>query len=167
VITDAVEAHAQPLVVIDSSNCAGLWGWLTDRELRTTRIEVGARQWMEQEWNGARIVRVRQDLAPGIVEDKSEPYAESATDDARPVGMLEADVVLRRPTSVSALYSLNTPSSAGCVAYLSVGNKTLHKNARGLSCYRSTRIAAKPSVRVTGGGGAWDRRTPRAALSCR
>lgn len=150
VITDAVEAHAQPLVVIDSSNSAGLWGWLTDREFRTTRIEIGARQWMEQEWKGARIVRVRQDLAPGIVEDKSEAYAESATDDARPVGMLGADVVLPKPTSVSALYRLDTPCPEGCVAYLSVGNKTLHKNARGLSCYRSTRIAAKPSVRVDG-----------------
>lgn len=150
VITDAVEARAQPLVVIDSSNCAGLWGWLTDRELRTTRIEVGSRQWMEQEWNGARVVRVRQDLAPGVVEDKSEGYAESAAGDARPVDSLEADVTLRRPTSVSALYRLESPAPTGCAAYLSVGNKTLHKNARGLSCYRTTRIAAKPSARVDG-----------------
>src|SRR5207248_1307184 len=63
VISEAVAAGARPLVIIDSSNCASLWGWLADVRIDPAKIEIGERQWMQDDWKGARIVRIRQDLA--------------------------------------------------------------------------------------------------------
>jgi hypothetical protein len=134
VITESVESGAQPLILIDSSNCAKLWPWLTDSRVHASRIEIAERQWMQEDWSGARIVRIRQDLAPGIILDKilelaPEPKNDSGNELRR----------FRVPVSPGSgmLYRLNVPTVTGCVTYLSVGGKTLHQNKRGLSCYRT------------------------------
>ncbi|KAA0578210.1 RNaseH domain-containing protein [Azospirillum sp. Sh1] len=146
VVTESVEDGAQPLVIVDSSNCARLWGWLTDPKINPAAIEIGERQLMQENWKGARIVRIRQDLAPGIVEDKEQRLAESAPDDARPTKALQADLVLRTPTSPPGLYRLRTAGRNGCVPYLSIGRKTLHQNKRGPSCHATT-LASVPLPR--------------------
>jgi hypothetical protein len=141
VISASVEDGAQPVVIIDSSNCVHLWRWLADQRLDVSKIDIGQKQWMQEAWKGARIIRVRQDLAPGIVECKEHVLAFTTLDDARPKGELSADVRLDVPSSPVGLFRLESrQGESGCVCYLSVGRKTLHKYKRGASCYRATEI---------------------------
>lgn len=37
---------------------------------------------------------------------------------------------------ITGLYKLNVKTKNNCISYLSIGQKTLHKNQRGASCYR-------------------------------
>lgn len=141
VVTESVEDGVQPLVIVDSSNCSRLWGWLADARIDPAAIEIGERQWMQEDWKGARIVRIRQDLAPGIVEDKVQELAESSLEDDRARSTLLCDRELPSPTSPPGLYRLRTAGGNACVPYLSVGRKTLHKNKRGPSCYRTIEAA--------------------------
>lgn len=143
VIGEAVDAGAQPVVLIDSSNCARLWPWLADSRIDAAKIDIAERQWMQEDWRGARIVRIRQDLAPGIVRDKvtalaSLPESEAASGNPR-------KKKFRLPTSplAGSLYRLAAEQKSGCVTYLSVGGKTLHHNKRGLSCFREVQLPVK------------------------
>ncbi len=70
IISASVEEKKNPLVIIDSSNCARLWSWLTDREIDVGNININERKWMQDTWQGARIIRIRQELAPNIIETK-------------------------------------------------------------------------------------------------
>ena len=149
VVTESVEGGGQPLIIVDSSNCSRLWGWLTDAKIDPSAIAVGEREFMQENWKGARIVRIRQDLAPGIVEDKQQKLAESGPDDVRPKNALPTDLVLRTPTSPSGLFRLRTAGPNACVPYLSVGKKTLHQNKRGPSCHAKV-LAAVPLPREDG-----------------
>jgi len=149
IVSASVEDGAQPVIIIDSSNCVYLWGWLADRRLDVSKIEIGQKQWMQEAWKGARIVRVRQDLAPGIVESKEQLFATTTLDDAREKSELVADLCLDAPSSRVGLFRLESPEGkSGCVCYLSVGRKTLHMNKRGASCYRTTEAA----IPYTAGG---------------
>jgi RNaseH domain of pPIWI_RE/pPIWI_RE module N-terminal domain/MID domain of pPIWI_RE len=150
VVSEAVDDGARPLVIIDSSNAVRLWPWLRDTDLDGDKIEINNRQWMEQTWKGARIVRIRQDLAPGIVEDKAKPLALSSVDDERRKADLAVDFMLPAPSSPTGLYRLNATKGTGCVAYLSVGRNSLVTKARGPSAYRETLVAVP--VRVAGDG---------------
>ena len=67
VISGAVEDEARPLVLIDLTNSARLWPWLTDQQSYPSKIDINERQWVQEDWAGARIVRVRQDLAPDLL----------------------------------------------------------------------------------------------------
>lgn len=145
VITNSVQEKKNPVVEIDSSNCVQLWGWLSDRTMNLSDIsldEIG-RTNMQDDWKGARIVRIRQDLAPGIVEDKIKYLAETSLADTRTLDDLKADksnqIKISAPSGqISGLYKLNVQNNTGCVPYLSIGKKTVHQNQRGASCYRST-----------------------------
>jgi hypothetical protein len=53
VISDAVDEGARPLVMIDSTNCASLWGWLRDQDIDASKIDIGSKQWMQDEWKDA------------------------------------------------------------------------------------------------------------------
>ena len=148
IISNSVEEGAQPLVIIDSSNCVQMWPWLADTRMDANQINLGQQyQWMQQEWQGARIIRIRQDLAPGIIEKKARQLAETSLQDTRSLEELKKLPPSREIPSASSstgLFRL-TPkktetNQTGCVAYLSVGKRMPHQYSRGQSCYRSTLI---------------------------
>jgi hypothetical protein len=141
IVSEAVDEEAQPLVIIDSSNAVRLWPWLRDQDIDAGRIEIGGRQWMEETWKSARIVRIREELAPGIVEAKVRSFAVSSEVDARRQADLSADLSIPVPSSPTGLHRLDAKEDAGSVAYLSVGHNTLVTKARGPSAYKSTTVA--------------------------
>ncbi|PSB05770.1 hypothetical protein C7B62_24480 [Pleurocapsa sp. CCALA 161] len=140
IISNSVDDGNNPVVMIDSSNCVQLWNWLSDRKLNTKDIDINQKLNMQDNWQGARIVRIRQDLAPGIIEDKVKYLAETYLEDTRIIKELEADKDRQKeisaPSSPTGLYKLNFPNKTGCIVYLSIGKKTLHQKQRGVSCYR-------------------------------
>ncbi|MGK7955963.1 MAG: RNaseH domain-containing protein [Crocosphaera sp.] len=140
IISDSVDEGNNPVVMIDSSNCVQLWDWLSDRKLNTKNIDINEHKYMQDNWQGARIVRIRQDLAPGIIEDKVKYLAETYLEDTRTKKELEADedrkIGISAPSSPTGLYKLNLQNKTGCIVYLSIGKKTLHQKQRGASCYR-------------------------------
>ncbi|KAB8318305.1 DUF3893 domain-containing protein [Tolypothrix campylonemoides VB511288] len=144
IISNSVDEGAQPLVMIDSSNCVQLWPWLKDVEINANQIDLGQQyQWMQDEWQGARIVRIRQDLAPGIIDKKERLLAETSLEDTRSkeeLKKLPPTLKLPSASSSSGLFRLSATNQTECVAYLSVGGKTLHQYLRGQSCYRPTQI---------------------------
>lgn len=147
IISDSVEEENQPLVMIDSSNCVQLWPWLADARMNANEINLGQQyERMQDEWKGARIIRIRQDLAPGIIEKKVRELAETFLEDIRTKKQLTSTYEIPSASSTMELLRLTATnqksetSQTGCVAYLSVGRKTLHQESRGQSCYRQTKI---------------------------
>ncbi|MGB3508597.1 MAG: RNaseH domain-containing protein [Microcoleaceae cyanobacterium] len=149
IISDSVEAGNQPLVTIDSSNCVQLCPWLADSRINAKEINLtrstGAplSQNMEQEWESARIIRIRQDLAPGIIDKKERHLVETSLEDTRQkkdLKKLDPDYRIPSASSKTGLFRLSATNETGCVAYLSVGRKTLQQQLRGQSCYRSIEI---------------------------
>ena len=140
VISNSVDDSNNPVVMIDSSNCVQLWNWLSDRKLNTKDIDINQKLNMQDNWEGARIVRIRQDLAPGIIEDKVKYLAETYLEDTRTIEELKADndrqKEISAPSSPTGLYKLDCHNKTGCIVYLSIGKKTLHQKQRGVSCYR-------------------------------
>jgi hypothetical protein len=153
IISNSVEEGNQPLVTIDSSNCVKLWSWLADSKMNANQINFDTKsgsplhEHMEQEWKGARIIRIRQDLAPGIIDKKVRYFAETFLEDRRTKEELTSTFEIPSASSAMKLFRLNPTNQSseinqtGCVAYLSVGRKTLHKESRGQSCYCSTQIS--------------------------
>jgi hypothetical protein len=153
IISNSVEEGNQPLVTIDSSNCVKLWSWLADSKMNANQINFETKsgsplhEHMEQEWKGARIIRIRQDLAPGIIDKKVRDFAETFLEDPRTKEELTSTFEIPSASSAMKLFRLNPTNQSseinqtGCVAYLSVGRKTLHKESRGQSCYCSTQIS--------------------------
>ncbi|MBE9187536.1 DUF3893 domain-containing protein [Microcoleus sp. LEGE 07076] len=149
IISTSVEEGNQPLVTIDSSNCVQLWRWLADSKMNANQINLGQQyERMQDAWKGARIVRIRQDLAPGIIDKKVRYFAETFLKDRRTKEELNSTVEIPSASSAMKLFRLNSTNKnseinqTGCVAYLSVGRKTLHQKSRGQSCYGETQISA-------------------------
>lgn len=136
IISESVEKGAQPLVMIDSTNCVQLWPWLADAQMNTNQIDLGEQyEHMEQEWKGARLIRIRQEISPGILDKKERQFAETSLEDTRKKNELRPTYTMPSASSVFKLYRLNSTNPTGCVAYLSVGRKTFQKQYRGQSCY--------------------------------
>lgn len=148
IISNSVDEGNQPLVTIDSSNCVQLWPWLADSKMNANQINLGQQyERMQDAWKGARIIRIRQDLAPGIIDKKVRYFAETVLEDPRTKEELTSTFEIPSASSAMKLFRL-TPTNqnseinqTGCVAYLSVGRKTLHQKSRGQSCYDSTQIS--------------------------
>lgn len=145
IISESVNNGNNPVVLIDSSNCVKLCPWLADVRITTHNIELNSQyQKMEDNWQGARIIRIRQDLAPGFIEEKVRQYAETSLEDNRTkkeLKKLTCDYTIPSATSpMNGLFKLTATSETGCVTYLSIGKRTLHKKQRGQSCYRETEI---------------------------
>lgn len=141
IISNSVEEGNQPLVMIDSSNCVQLWPWLADSRISANQINLGQQyEQMQDEWQGARLVRIRQDLAPGIIEKKVRKLAETSLEDTQTKNELTSTYEIPSASSAMELFRLSATNQTGCVTYLSVGHKTLHKVSRGQSCYRETKI---------------------------
>jgi hypothetical protein len=141
IISNSVDDGNNPVVMIDSSNCVQLWNWLRDQKLSTKDIDINHKLNMQDNWEGARIVRIRQDLAPGIIEDKIKYLAETYLGDNRTKEKLKAEqnklIDISAPSAqITGLFKLNIENKTGCVPYLSIGDKTLHQKKRGFSCYR-------------------------------
>ncbi|OCQ94180.1 hypothetical protein BCD64_05270 [Nostoc sp. MBR 210] len=146
VISDSVERGKQPLVMIDSSNCVQLWPWLADIRINANQISLNSYQDMQVNWQGARIIRIRQELAPGIIEKKVRHLIETSLEDTRTKEELkELEPTLKIPSASSAtgLFRLSATNKTGCVAYLSVARDSPHQYTRGQSCYRSTEALVK------------------------
>ena len=139
-----MSASKNPVVMIDSSNCAKLWEWLTDRKMNLSNIDINSKQYMQDNWKGARIVRIRQDLAPGIIEDKRKVLAKTFREDIRSRQELEENenerIELSVPSSPTGLYKLNLENKTGCINYLSIGKKTTNQKQKGFSCYREVEL---------------------------
>mgnify|MGYP000883533593 CR=1 FL=1 len=147
VISESVDDGAQPVVLVDSSNVVNLWPWLADKSITTDEISIGEKQWMQTVWAEARIIRIRHGLAPYLVEDKREALAETWMEDTRSSDQIEPDRSLWVSTSPgSGLFRIQSGADSGCVTYLSVGQKTLHQQKRGVSCYRETMLLGKPKI---------------------
>lgn len=141
VVTEAVDADKQPLVLIDSSNCAGLWSWLTDQNINTNQIDIGTSESMQHTWKGARIVRIRQGLSPGLIDKTERQLGASNPDDKRTKDMiksLQPDLIIPCASSSANLLRFTTDEKTGCVPYLSVRNDDINRERRGQSCYRNT-----------------------------
>ncbi|MBO1348188.1 MAG: DUF3893 domain-containing protein [Hormoscilla sp. GUM202] len=142
IISSSVEEGNQPLVMIDSSNCVRLWSWLADSRINANNIEfkrvTGSPLYenMSEEWQGARIIRIRQELAPGIIEKKVRELAETTLEDTRTKKELTPTYRIPSASSPMELFRLNVITGTNCSAYLSVGRKTLQQEFRGQSCYR-------------------------------
>ncbi|MCT7992569.1 RNaseH domain-containing protein [Laspinema olomoucense] len=149
IISTSVDEGNQPVVMIDSSNCVHLWPWLGDRQLDAHHINFKTHsgspiyEHMEQEWQGVRLIRFRQDLAPGIIDKKVRSFMETSLEDTRTkkqLQTLKANYQIPSASSKTGLFRLITPNETGHSAYLSVGKTTIHTNKRGPSCYRETEI---------------------------
>ncbi|BAY33739.1 hypothetical protein NIES2107_56410 [Nostoc carneum NIES-2107] len=142
VVSDSVERGKQPLVMIDSSNCVQLWPWLADIRINANQINLGQQyENMEVNWQGARIIRIRQELAPGIIEKKSRHLIETSIEDTRTkeeLKKLPPDIEIPSASSATGLFRLSATNKTGCVAYLSVARELPQRKPRGQSCYRST-----------------------------
>ena len=141
IISNSVEEGRQPLIIIDSSNCVQLWPWLADVRINAAQIKFEQLyEWMEQEWQGARLIRIRQELAPAPVEKKVRRLAETSLEDERLKKELVPTCELPSASDSKGLFRLTATAPTGCITYLSVGRKMLHQYLRGQSCYRSTQI---------------------------
>ena len=153
VISDSVKENKNPVVMIDSSNCVQLWGWLSDRKMNLSNIDISGKEYMQDIWKGATLVRIRQDLAPGIIEDKVKYLAKIALADTRTKKELKADtdkqIKISAPSSPTGLFKLDVENKTGCVPYLSIGKKTVHQNQRGASCYQEIELDKFLTVKTT------------------
>lgn len=153
VISDSVDAENHPLVMIDSSNLRGLWAWLRDTDINSSQINLdyelfGSRQnfkkYMEENWLGASLIRIRQDIAPGIIQKKERWLAESFPEDTRTkaeMKKLSASKKIPSATSPTGLFKVNTPNKDGCIVYISMERREqMNPNARGQSCYRKIEV---------------------------
>ena len=141
IISDSVDEGNKPVVLIDSSNCAQLWGWLRDTDINSSDININEHTNMQNNWQGARIIRIRQDLAPGIILDKAKCLAESSLKDTRTEKELKAakDKQIKLPVpsaQITGLYKLDVENDIGCIPYFSIGKRSTVQIKRGASCYR-------------------------------
>ncbi|MBN3871074.1 RNaseH domain-containing protein [Nostoc sp. JL33] len=147
IISNSVEDGMQPLVMIDSSNCVQLWDWLADSRINANQINLGQQfENMQDEWQGARLIRIRQELAPGIIEKKARHLIETSLEDTRTkeeLNKLPPTLKIPSASSSTGLFRLSATNQTGCVAYLSVARELPQRKSRGQSCYRSTYTLAK------------------------
>ncbi|OYD92654.1 hypothetical protein CDG76_24450 [Nostoc sp. 'Peltigera membranacea cyanobiont' 210A] len=147
IVTNSVKEGMQPLVMIDSSNCVKLWNWLADIKINANQINLGQQyENMQDEWQSARLIRIRQELAPGIIEKKSRHLIETSVEDIRTkeeLNKLPPNLEIPSASSATGLFRLSATNQTGCVAYLSVARELPQRKARGQSCYRSTDTLVK------------------------
>ncbi|MBN3890326.1 MAG: DUF3893 domain-containing protein [Nostoc sp. JL31] len=154
IVSNSVEDGMQPLVMIDSSNCVQLWDWLADSRINTNQINLGQQsENMQDEWQGARLIRIRQELAPGIIEKKARHLIETCVEDTRTkeeLNKLPPTLKIPSASSATGLFRLSATKQTGCVAYLSVAREAPHQYSRGQSCYRSTQtLANKVGLKIS------------------
>lgn len=129
VLDDCSKRHSQAVVMIDSTNTAALWPWITDQKMDANDVTIGdAQRLMQINWKGLRVVRIRQGLAPIIVQDKRIPYGPSES--------LDSTQELPTPVSGDGVYQVGSGSKKGVTPFWSIKSE-VHQNPRGMSCYRA------------------------------
>ncbi|MEH1850705.1 MAG: RNaseH domain-containing protein [Nostoc sp.] len=118
-----------------------------DSRINANQINLGQQsENMQDEWQGARLIRIRQELAPGIIEKKARHLIETSVEDTRTkeeLNQLPPTLEIPSASSSTGLFRLSATNQTGCVAYLSVAREAPHQYPRGQSCYRSTQSLAK------------------------
>ncbi|OYD91027.1 hypothetical protein CDG77_16640 [Nostoc sp. 'Peltigera membranacea cyanobiont' 213] len=154
IVSNSVEDGMQPLVMIDSSNCVQLWDWLADSRINANQINLGQQfENMQDEWQDARLIRIRQELAPGIIEKKARHLIETSLEDTRTkeeLNKLPPTLKIDSASSSTGLFRLSATNQTGCVAYLSVAREAPHQYSRGQSCYRLTKtLSNKAGLKIS------------------
>ena len=70
VITEFCQRAKSPLILVDAMTCRDTWGWLTDAKINPDNILIGPHIHAEDAWENARIVRVRVDNSPKIIQQR-------------------------------------------------------------------------------------------------
>ncbi len=146
VISESVNNLKNPFIIIDSSNCVKIGSWLSDVNINTQNIEFKHTNYdhMECNWKGARIIRVRQDIAPGFINKKVRRFAESFLEDTTKKKDLICNYEIPYSSSpTTGLFRLETISNTGCLTYFSIGLKRREKKKGGYSCYREVEVNQK------------------------
>ena len=68
VITEFCQRAKSPLILVDAVTCRDTWGWLTDTKINPDNVLIGPHIHAEDAWENARIVRVRVDNSPKIIQ---------------------------------------------------------------------------------------------------
>ena len=68
VITDLCQRAKSPLILVDAMTCRDIWRWLADARINPENILIGSHLHAEEAWENARLVRVRVDNAPKIIQ---------------------------------------------------------------------------------------------------
>ena len=158
IISNSVNEGNKPVVIIDSSNCVQLWEWLRDTDINSSNISINGHTNMQENWKGARIVRIRQDLAPGIILDKVKKLAETSLDDTRTEEELKVNkdnqIKLYVPSGqITGLYKLDVENTGRCIPYLSIGKRSTNQQKRGASCYQSYELEKEYQIEVVNNDG--------------
>lgn len=140
VLNEAAEGGSRALVMIDSTNSARLWPWLSDKGMNSVTIPMDEGDLHARtRWRDLRIVRVRQHLAPAVMFDRVTCL--SNIDD--PTELVDVPGT----TSVTDLFRVGKPNGEQPAAFWSVIAKSLHQHKRGSSCYRPTLMTFEPPGR--------------------
>ena len=142
VVEGACERGHRPLVLFDATSASGLWPALRDKGIGREFDILGRSLDPATDWIGARLVRVRTDVAPRVIVRKLRKLARLNPDDGRSMG----EVVRYAPTTIMSTFRLNDVSRP---FYLSMGtNDGKQKIAKGLSVYRDLGYPLKLSPKA-------------------
>ncbi|QRM35050.1 RNaseH domain-containing protein [Microvirga sp. VF16] len=130
VIGGACERGQRPLVLFDATSASGLWPALRDKDIGRSFDLLGQSLDPASDWMGARLVRIRTDVAPRVIVRKVRKLARLDADSGRTL----EEVVRYAPTTIVSTFRMGGVPSP---FYLSMGtNDGKQKIAKGLSVYR-------------------------------
>lgn len=159
IMDDCAERKSAAVVMVDSTNTASLWPWITDQKLDASDIAINtAHRKMQIEWAGLRLVRVRSGLAPAVVQDKGRFLAPLKPEANEPD--LTQVFGVAGTIAGNQVYRIGK-GRGGITPYWSVESE-VHRAARGQSAYRTTYKLIKPDAPASYGD--WSLRKLRVAL---
>ena len=82
VITEFCQRAKSPLILVDAMTCRDTWGWLTDAKINPDNVLIGPHIHTEDAWGNARIVRVRVDNSPKIIQQLVKEGIDLDTEEA-------------------------------------------------------------------------------------
>ncbi|ANY81308.1 hypothetical protein BB934_26360 [Microvirga ossetica] len=130
VIGGACERGQRPLVLFDATSASGLWPALRDKDIGRSFDLLGRSLDPASDWMGARLVRIRTDVAPRVIVRKVRKLARLDADSGRTL----EEVVRYAPTTIVSTFRMGGVPHP---FYLSMGtNDGKQKIAKGLSVYR-------------------------------
>ncbi|MYB49358.1 MAG: DUF3893 domain-containing protein [Dehalococcoidia bacterium] len=125
VITEFCQRAKSPLILIDAVTCRDTWGWLADAKIDPTNVLIGPHLHAEDAWENARLVRVRVDNSPKIIQELVREGIDLATGE-----------VLFKDVEKPAEAQLFKLSSTEAHVYLSFGSIIRTNQAYEVSGYR-------------------------------
>jgi hypothetical protein len=136
VVRENCELGRSPIVLMDASTSSNLWPFLRDADVGKPALLNGRPFNPPDDWPGARIIRVRDDVAPRIVTRKATTFRRFDSD-----GNEEGTFVRQTPTATPGLSRIGL---SAIPHFVSMGsNDGKQKIAKGLSVYRSIVYGAR------------------------